>query len=93
MSKKDFHTPASPQVCAQKYVPSDDEFLDTANADIELGVAAQNHCKTRDDLVTYTRHARLIPYLHFFLERRGWLDDDWVRRLERLEAEFRQQVN
>jgi len=96
MSKKDFYPPVLQQEC--KEVPqenhlSDDDLLDVIHADIALGVAAQDHCQTRNDLVTYSQGARLVPYLRFFLERRGWLDDDWTRRLEQLDSEFQQQVN
>jgi hypothetical protein len=41
----------------------------------------------------YAQQVDLVPYLRFFVERRGWLDDDWTRRLEQLEADFQRKVN
>lgn len=69
------------------------EFDDFISADMTLGLAAQSICKTRDDLVAYTWDAQLVPYLRCFLNRRGWLDEDWGRRLDRLDEEFRRLVN
>ena len=97
MSKKNFYPSVLqlerhelPQENSQ---PDDNEFIDVMGADMALGIAAQDHCKTRDELTAYARDAQLVPYLRFFLERRGWLDDDWIRRLEQLDSEFQRQVN
>jgi hypothetical protein len=96
MSKKQLYRPVLKLEChelpQENHLP-DDDFLDTMNADIAIGIAAQDHCKTREELVAYTRDAQLAPYLRFFLERRGWLDDDWTRRLDQLNEEFQRQVN
>ena len=96
MSKKHDDPPAlqqEHQEHPQENILPDDDFLDVMNADIALGIAAQDHCHTREELVAYTRDAMLVPYLRFFLERRGWLDDDWTRRFEQLDSEFQRQVN
>jgi len=77
----------------QENCPQDDDFLDTMSADMTLGIAAQDHCQSREELVDYAREVELIPYLRFFVERRGWLDDDWNQRLAQTEAEFQQRVN
>lgn len=69
------------------------EFDDFINADMTLGLAAQDICRTRDELVNYAWNAQLVPYLRPFLDRRGWLDDDWNSRLDALADEFRRQLN
>lgn len=66
---------------------------DVMSADIALGLAAQDRCSTRDEFVDYARHHRLVPYLRFFLERRGWIDDDWNSRIDQVAQEFRHEVN
>ena len=68
--------------------PKDD--LNLLRVDLALGFAEQCICTTRDELAAYARDRELVPYLRSFLERRGWLDKDWARRVERLEAEYRQ---
>jgi hypothetical protein len=56
-----------------------DDFQELMNADMALGIAAQDLCNTRDELIAFAREAQLVPYLEEFLARRGWLDDDWRR--------------
>jgi hypothetical protein len=58
-----------------------DDFQELMNADFALGIAGQDFCNTRDELIAFAREAQLLPYLEDFLARRGWLDDDWRRRI------------
>ena len=58
MSENDFYPPVLqlerhelPQENSQ---PDDNEFIDVMGADMALGIAAQDHCKTRDELTAYT---------------------------------------
>jgi hypothetical protein len=62
--------------------------MDVMHADMALGFAAQDRCSTRDELVAYAWNESLVPYLRYFLERRGWLDDDWERRIYQVTREF-----
>lgn len=70
-----------------------DSDLHALGADAALGLAVQDYCSTRDELIAYARHRGLVPYLRLFLDRRGWLDDDWARRIDQLDEESRQRAN
>ena len=70
-----------------------DETLDFVTADVSLGLACQEFCRTRDDLTDFALRQGLAPYLKPFLQRRGWIDDDWSKRLDELSTSFRHQVN
>ena len=71
----------------------EDEGLNFIEADMVLGMAEQNHCNTRDELSEFALKKKLVPYLAPFLQRRGWIDNDWARRLQVLSEQFLQQVN
>ena len=58
---------------------------DIIRADMALGMFDQNFAKDRDDLIQYAMRQDLVTDLPGFLERRGWLDDDWARRLKELD--------
>lgn len=77
----------------QSQVFVSDESTDWIAADMSLGIVVQEYFTTRDELVAYCEEESLVPYLRFFLERRGWFDDDWERRLTRLEADLCRQIN
>ena len=65
------------------------KFMD---ADIQLGFAEQNIAamqsgplqKRRQALIEYAKEHDLLWAVPDFLSRRGWLDDDWKRRLKKL---------
>ena len=71
----------------------EDEGFDFIKADMALGIACQDLCQSRDDLADYALRKRLVPYLAPFLQRRGWIDNDWAKRLQVLNESFLHQVN
>ena len=64
-------------------MPEDDDFF---MADIYPGMYAQT-AESREQLLAYAIFNGLAWALRRFLERRGWIDDDWERRLDGLEEE------
>ena len=95
MSNTPFRFPASDQerkTVIQK-ISIEDEEVDFIVADMSLGMACQDICRSRDELTAFALRKDLAPYLEPFLKRRGWLDDDWRERLEALSASFQHQVN
>ncbi|MGB5564273.1 MAG: hypothetical protein WBN02_18370 [Sedimenticolaceae bacterium] len=52
-------------------------------ADLGLGMYEQNFAENRQQLVDYAVRQGLIWALPEFLDRRGWLDADWVVRINR----------
>lgn len=70
--------------------PRHQALLDALRGDMILGIAVQDHLRTREELEEYCLAEGLVPWLRPFLERRGWLDADWEDRLARLEARTRQ---
>ena len=95
MSNTPFRFPASDQdrkSVIQK-ISLYDETIDFVTADMALGLACQDICQSRDELTEFALKRDLAPYLEPFLKRRGWLDDDWCKRLEALSATFQNQVN
>lgn len=95
MSKKPFSIPASNQArnSTIQRLGLDDKEVDFIAADMALGLACQDNCQSRGDLVDFALTKGLAPYLPLFLQRRGWLDDDWQQRLEALSTIFQRQVN
>jgi len=95
MSRKIFYFPASERERHERLeeLYTKNDHIDALTADCFLGLAAQDRCSTRDELVAYAWENNLVPYLRFFLERRGWLDDDWDKRIDHLSREFRREVN
>ena len=71
----------------------EDEGFEFIKADMALGIACQDFCDSRDDLADYALSEKLVPYLGPFLSRRGWIDNDWARRLQVLSERFLNQVN
>ncbi len=60
--------------------PSDDDFM---GADMALGMFEECGADgTPDALVEYAVQNGYVWALEYFLDRRGWLDDDWQERLE-----------
>jgi hypothetical protein len=95
MSSAPFRFPASDQerkATLQK-IGLYNETIDFVTADVSLGIACQEFCRSRDDLVDFAIRQGLIPYLQRFLQRCGWLDDDWRKRLESVSAAFQRIVN
>jgi len=63
--------------------PTDDDLM---GADMALGFWEQNGADvTRESLIEYAIKKDIVWALEFFLDRRGWLDDDWEERLPGLE--------
>ena len=71
----------------------EDEGFEFIKADTVLGMAYQCHCQTRDELSEFALREKLVPYLAPFLIRRGWIDNDWDKRLQVLSERFLHQVN
>ena len=95
MSQIHFSIPASEQerkTAIHRLIP-EDEMVDFIKADMVLGLACQDHCHTREALSDYALREQLVPYLKPFLERRGWIDDDWDERLQVLSERFLHQVS
>ena len=65
-----------------KVVPQDDVTA-LMIADLGLGMYEQNFAQDRQQLVDYAVRQGLIWALPEFLDRRGWLDADWVVRINR----------
>ena len=77
--------PSDAPICILPRQGSGDlDEVDPIHVDMALGMFSQNVAEDRDDLVKYAIRKNLTMALPGFLERRGWLDDDWVRRLEKL---------
>ena len=95
MSNTPFRIPASNQErkAAIDSLSLYDESIDFIEADVALAVASQELCRTRGDLVDFALARGLAPYLQLFLQRRGWLDEDWQKRLEIVHGAFQHQVN
>ena len=95
MSNTPFRFPASDQerTSAIQRLSIDDTEVDFIAADMALGLACQDICQSRDELTEFALKKGLAPYLEPFLNRRGWLDDDWCKRLQALNARFQNQVN
>ena len=53
------------------------------NADMQLGMYEQNFAEDREQLLGYAVREGLMWALPEFLDRRGWLDADWVVRINR----------
>jgi len=95
MPNKPFRFPATDQertAVIQDFTLYDETF-DFMAADAALGLACQEFCNTRDDLEGFAFRQGLSPYLEPFLKRRGWIDDDWRRRLEVLNTIFQHHAN
>ena len=95
MPRKIFYFPASEPDRRELLEKLDckHESIDALRADSFLGLAAQDRCGTREELIAYAWDESLVPYLRFFLERRGWLDDDWDRLVDEVTRQFQKQVH
>jgi hypothetical protein len=95
MSNAPFRFPATDQerIAVIQNFPLYDETIDFVAADVALGLACQEFCHTRDDLEDFAFRHGLSPYLEPFLKRRGWIDDDWRKRLEVLNTIFQHHAN
>jgi len=95
MSRQPFYFPACERERHERLdeLCRKNDLIDALTSDCFLGLAAQDRCSTRDELVAYASENNLVPYLRFFLERRGWLDDDWEKRVERVARRFRNEVH
>jgi len=51
-------------------------------ADMALGMFEQNFADSRENLIEYAVKQGYAWALPGFLSRRGWLDDDWNKRLK-----------
>lgn len=69
------------------------ELNDLVQADMVLGLAAQDRCETREDLLEFASDAQLLPYVRYFLERRGWYDEDWEDRINDCHHAFQKQLH
>jgi hypothetical protein len=65
-----------------KEVPQE-EVMAFMIADMGLGMYEQNFAEDREQLLGYAVREGLIWALPEFLDRRGWLDADWVVRINR----------
>lgn len=95
MPKKIFYFPSceSERRETLKQLRNMENGLDARSAYCDLRFAARNRCSTRDELVAYAWDESLVPYLRFFLERQGWLDEDWDTRIDQISRQFRREVN
>ena len=55
------------------------------SADMQLGAYAQMFSHSKDDFIEFALKHGFGWALHGFLERRGWLDEDWENRLDELD--------
>ena len=76
---------ASPICILPRQNAGDPDEVDPLYADMALGMFSQNCAEDRDDLIKYAKRENLTAVLPCFLERRGWLDEDWAKRLEQLD--------
>jgi len=65
-----------------KEVPQE-EVMAFMIADMGLGMYEQNFAEDREQLLGYAVREGLMWALPEFLDRRGWLDADWVVRINR----------
>ena len=65
-----------------KEVPRE-EVMAFMIADMGLGMYEQNFAEDREQLLGYAVREGLMWALPEFLDRRGWLDADWVVRIYR----------
>ena len=61
-----------------KRVPKE-EVMAFVGADMALGTYEQNFAEDREQLLMYAVKEGLLWALPEFVDRRGWLDADWVR--------------
>jgi len=60
------------------------DFFKFHEADMALGMMAQSGPDDRDEFVDYVKEKDYLWALREFLSRRGWIDEDWKRRLTEL---------
>jgi hypothetical protein len=60
------------------------DFLNFVEADMALGMMTQSGPDDRDEFVDYAKGKDYLWALRRFLSRRGWIDEDWEKRLTEL---------